>query len=225
MNILRVGPLLIDLKLLFVIAAAIAGYLTLKGRKGKWENEDAAVSIFVNAFVIGLLVWKLSPILFDIKSIVQHPISLLYFNGGQRGVWLGIAVAIFYTAWRMHRLRFPFIRYGELLLMGWTAGMGIYYLLSTVAFDRETIFHMLASLLNIVMAGYFLIRRSSPSSPAVVHRLTIWYFLAMFGLPFFREYREGIVIGFSLEQLIWGTFIFIAYWAHFNRGKAAGKES
>lgn len=225
MNVLRVGPLLVDLKLLFVIAAAIAGYLALIGRKEMRDKEDAAISVLVNAFLIGLLIWKLSPVLFDLKSVIQQPLSLLYFHGGQRGVWLGIAAAVFYVAWRMNKLQVPLPRYGELVLIGWTTGMGIYHLLSAVAFDRETIVHTFAALLNFVVSGYFLSRRIEQTSQASLLRISGWYFLAMLALPFLQEYRESIVWGFSLEQLIWGTLFLSAFGAPYLQDRATGKEN
>lgn len=59
----------------------------------KWSEaySDAAFTF--------ILVWKFSLLVTDFKSVVAQPISLLYFNGGTVGVFLG-AIAASLQVWR-----------------------------------------------------------------------------------------------------------------------------
>ncbi|MFA1737403.1 hypothetical protein [Lysinibacillus fusiformis] len=64
----------------------------------KWSEaySDAAFTF--------ILVWKFSLLVTDFKSVVTQPISLLYFNGGTVGVFLG-AIAASLQVWRKrHKL-------------------------------------------------------------------------------------------------------------------------
>ena len=64
----------------------------------KWSEaySDAAFTF--------ILVWKFSLLVTDFKSVVAQPISLLYFNGGTVGVFLG-AIAASLQVWRKrHKL-------------------------------------------------------------------------------------------------------------------------
>ncbi|WP_409251987.1 hypothetical protein V1502_18090 [Bacillus sp. SCS-153A] len=51
---------------------------------------------FGNSVFWFILTWKFSVILFDFTSVINQPLSILYFNGGMKGFWLGIAVALIY---------------------------------------------------------------------------------------------------------------------------------
>ncbi|MCR8851236.1 hypothetical protein [Lysinibacillus fusiformis] len=64
----------------------------------KWSEaySDAAFTF--------ILVWKFSLLVTDFKSVMAQPISLLYFNGGTVGVFLG-AIAASLQVWRKrHKL-------------------------------------------------------------------------------------------------------------------------
>lgn len=62
----------------------------------KWSEaySDAAFTF--------ILVWKFSLLVTDFKSVVAQPISLLYFNGGTVGVFLGV-IAASLQVWRKRR--------------------------------------------------------------------------------------------------------------------------
>ncbi|HEY4554269.1 MAG TPA: hypothetical protein VIG80_13850 [Bacillaceae bacterium] len=59
-------------------------------------RKKATADWYGNAVLAFVFVWKLSVILFDFRMVLDHPISILYFHGGSKGFWLGIAAAILY---------------------------------------------------------------------------------------------------------------------------------
>ncbi|WP_172369915.1 hypothetical protein [Sporosarcina jiandibaonis] len=67
-----------------VLACALA-YLAIRLRFGKRISSVLADSIFY--FV---LVWKLSVILTDFENVIKSPLSIIYFNGGEVGLYLGL---------------------------------------------------------------------------------------------------------------------------------------
>lgn len=60
-------------------------YVIVRVKFGKASAHFLGDAIFY--FVI---VWKLSVVLTDFKTILQSPLSILYFNGGVVGVYLGV---------------------------------------------------------------------------------------------------------------------------------------
>lgn len=64
----------------------------------KWSEaySDAAFTF--------ILVWKFSLLVTDFKSVVAQPISLLYFNGGTVGVFLGVIAASLQVWRKRHNL-------------------------------------------------------------------------------------------------------------------------
>ncbi|EDL63175.1 hypothetical protein [Bacillus sp. SG-1] len=51
---------------------------------------------FGNTVFWFILTWKFSVILFDFTGVINQPLSILYFNGGLKGFWLGVAVSLIY---------------------------------------------------------------------------------------------------------------------------------
>ncbi|MBS4200361.1 hypothetical protein KHA93_12035 [Bacillus sp. FJAT-49732] len=71
----------------FILAGV---FLSLRKRKDTANWYGNVVFTFI-------ITWKLSVILFQFKMILANPLSILYFNGGIKGFWLGVATAIVYT--------------------------------------------------------------------------------------------------------------------------------
>ena len=68
-----------------LVLAFLITYLVIRLRYGKHISGLLADSIFY--FV---LVWKLSVILTDFNNVIKSPLSIIYFNGGLIGFYLGL---------------------------------------------------------------------------------------------------------------------------------------
>ncbi|AOV08481.1 hypothetical protein BI350_13685 [Sporosarcina ureilytica] len=49
--------------------------------------------LLADAIFYFVIVWKLSVVVTDWKTVIQFPLSILYFNGGKIGVYLGLIAA------------------------------------------------------------------------------------------------------------------------------------
>jgi hypothetical protein len=76
-------------------AAVIAAFLLTFLFLFFWNRK--AADWYSNAVFFFILTWKLSIILVDFKTVLEHPLTILYFHGGTVGYWLGIAVVLIYT--------------------------------------------------------------------------------------------------------------------------------
>ena len=63
------------------------------------ETEDW----FSDAAILFLLVWKFSVVITDFEMIIDSPLSILYFNGGSIGVFLGLSIALSKLLWQFKR--------------------------------------------------------------------------------------------------------------------------
>jgi hypothetical protein len=72
-------------------------------RKFGKETEDW----YSDAAILFLLVWKLSVVITDFQMIVESPLSILYFNGGKEGMFIGLIVALSRLLWRFKRKNWP----------------------------------------------------------------------------------------------------------------------
>lgn len=66
----------------------------------KWSD------VYSDAVFTFIIVWKLSLLVTDFKAVVSYPISLLYFNGGTIGVYVGVIVASLQIWRKRHKLGF-----------------------------------------------------------------------------------------------------------------------
>ncbi len=80
MNVIRLGPLLLNFDLLMLILSAVAAYLAIQTRLSKLNMEKVAAEKFFRAMILGFFTWKLSLIIFDPVSVIQYPMSLIYFD-------------------------------------------------------------------------------------------------------------------------------------------------
>ncbi|MBM7583575.1 hypothetical protein JOC86_000112 [Bacillus pakistanensis] len=77
--------------LAFIIAVVITSIIV------RLRYDEHTVNWYSNCAFIFIMVWKFSIIFFDIKNIMAHPYSIIYFNGGIKGVWLGVLAVLVYT--------------------------------------------------------------------------------------------------------------------------------
>jgi len=67
------------------------------------ETEDW----YSDAAILFLLVWKLSVVVTDFDMILDSPLSILYFNGGETGLYLGVIAALGRLFWQLRRKGWP----------------------------------------------------------------------------------------------------------------------
>lgn len=77
-----------------IVAVAITLYLRF---------DKQLTSIFIDASFAFILVWKLSVIVTDFQTVLNQPLSILYFNGGYVGVGMG-TIAAFYVLFKANYL-------------------------------------------------------------------------------------------------------------------------
>ncbi|OXS58485.1 hypothetical protein B0G93_11429 [Bacillus sp. V-88] len=59
-----------------------------------WNRK--ASDWYSNGIFYFLVIWKLSVIVVDFHNVIEHPITILYFNGGRWGYWLGLLSLLLY---------------------------------------------------------------------------------------------------------------------------------
>ncbi|MFD1397107.1 hypothetical protein ACFQ40_15325 [Kroppenstedtia eburnea] len=99
-DVLPVGSFLIPVKWLALWAwIAVGGKVAtllekdFVGKKVKWTEP------FVQAALLWYILWRWSPVLWDPLSFVNHPLSLLYMSGTEKGWWLAWLSAAGFLVW------------------------------------------------------------------------------------------------------------------------------
>lgn len=84
-----------------LLAILITGIIVW--RKFGKETEDW----FSDAAILFLLVWKFSVVITDFEMIIDSPLSILYFNGGSVGLFLGLSAALIKLLWKFKGKNWP----------------------------------------------------------------------------------------------------------------------
>lgn len=118
---LQVGTFVLNMELLAFIVAGMIGVIAVRYRQRRDPERESTVSDAWSAVFIWLAVWKGSLFLFDPASVVDHPMSLLFFSGETKGKYLASVVACAYIGLRQYR-RLGIRRSVEVTAT-WMAGM------------------------------------------------------------------------------------------------------
>ncbi|WP_143331883.1 hypothetical protein [Domibacillus antri] len=92
MEFIQIANVTLPIQQPAVIAALFGAWLYTRIQYGKSFSEQIS-----NAAFLFVIVWKGSILLFQFPLVIKAPMSLLYFNGGIYGFWLGLAAAFFYA--------------------------------------------------------------------------------------------------------------------------------
>jgi hypothetical protein len=106
-EIIMIGSVLVRTKLLVLIASIILAYYVTRWKLGSLRVDEAngrtLLDKLVNALIIAVLVWKLTPLLMNPSLLWTRPMSLLSYTGGVPGIVLGVACGLIYGVLALRR--------------------------------------------------------------------------------------------------------------------------
>jgi len=133
------------------------------------QRKKEAADLYSNTFFIFILTWKLTFILFHWKMSIENPLSILYFNGGIKGYWLGLAAAFLYLWFQFKKGRFQgFTLYVELWVLVITSFEVVFYIL-----NKEHIMLSGAQLLAGIL--FILLIKKKAGEPVWLIQLLVLY--------------------------------------------------
>ena len=210
LNTIQLGPMVMNFDLLIFLLSSFIGYLALKYRL-RMANVEAKISDkFINALILGFFTWKFSPIIFDPVSVIQYPLSILYFNGGDRGIGLAIAVSAIFLWVRTKKDGTSVMMNLDVLGTGWIAGSAVYHLLLLTVDRMNLVFHTLHIFLIVVLFIWLYKKKRSVGNALILFRIMLWYSLGIIGISFLEKERTYFLFGFSKEQILFFAVFFIA---------------
>jgi hypothetical protein len=128
-EVLQLGPLMIRQEW---IALGVSGIVWFTIMQQLWKRSDfkdiPILEPIVNAVLIVVVVWKLSPFFFSPAIYLERPLLLLYVPGSTAGWLIGLTIAAGYLIWRWVKLRAPWRSIGDWAALGFIAATLIYNL-------------------------------------------------------------------------------------------------
>ncbi|MGE6487653.1 hypothetical protein [Paenisporosarcina sp. NPDC076898] len=71
---------------------------------------------FIDAAILFILVWKFSVLITDFEMILEFPLAILYFNGGETGLFVGVLSALGRLLWQLKSKGWPEIDFVALII-------------------------------------------------------------------------------------------------------------
>lgn len=146
-----VGPIIIQKHWLLYIASISIAYVVFRIA----VNNKQIADILWNGFFVFFVIWKASYALFHPAAVIQHPLSMLYFHGGSKGVMLGFIGAAGYFLWKSKRSAVTFSQMMEAALIAGLSAVGAYRLLSWLVFASSDGLLFLGGLASFAILAYW----------------------------------------------------------------------
>ncbi|CAM3619035.1 prolipoprotein diacylglyceryl transferase family protein [Marinicrinis lubricantis] len=220
-DILTIGPISLQAKLLMIFAAAVAAYYTMKLRM-KHSSVTIHVSL-LDAFMTGawicVLFWKFGPVLRQPQWIWEEPLMIILASGGDTYLWIGMAAAIIYFyIWSLRKrvslwLAADVLAYGLLVfhtvyqVFFWQYGMEADVPWGIRVIEEGVKYHPLNVYLAVlaVLSGIYLWRTRSPlGSGKHAGRFVLAFGTSRMVISLFEVQKGDQYLGFS--QLQWWYF-------------------
>lgn len=159
-------------------------------------------SISLNALVIWVMVWKLSVLLFDPHSVLTNPMSLLYYNGGDPGIWMATLLFGLYVWYAVRKEQINGALYIDSVLVSIFGGYMVYGAMCFIAGEENQLTWGLTALMAAGFTAVWMIKKPSGSLRSVLQRVTIF------------------VIGYAL---VWTVAVNI--WEKYEKGTAQAEDA
>ncbi len=203
MHNIQVGSLVLNGQLIFYFWFGTAGWLMLRYQYRNQRVQEEVLIPLTNAFWLWMVVWKASYLLFYPVEVIQRPISLLYYDGGERGAWLAALAAVVYI-WKAASKR-------NIIFAAWVDSLIIYmlagYLASRILLlltGAELIwFHLTSAVLSIVLLILLQTTRASNLPAARRFVYVVWFCIGHIVLWFFISERQLWFLSFNKQQVFY----------------------
>lgn len=154
-----------------------------------------------NGFFLYFLTWKLSYILFHLEMFINFPLSIIYFNGGSKGHYLGLLFLVLYL-FLLTRKKYPAI------LEYLSHSILLFFILFEVIIHllerewNESAAHLVAFVIYLIV--FFIFEKKNDVLSGLV--ITSLILLELFILSFFTslltvESFTFIILGFTVLVL------------------------
>lgn len=161
LDVISVGPFLIKTTTMIAILAGFLGYgAVLYHLRHAPSLRKPIAEMISAAVVLALFIWKFSYALFHPQKVWDNPATLLYFSGGDAGVWLGVLVAVIYLLVQIRSRQLPVRAVLEAVFLSLVAAWGVGHFLLGLFEQREWLYY--ASQVGISIILFLFVASHSP---------------------------------------------------------------
>ncbi|MGF9909988.1 hypothetical protein [Brevibacillus porteri] len=198
------GPLIIKYEWIAIALSALTAYIAMKNwGKNQIDVSKPIMEDISNALFWAFLIWKFSVILFNPVSVLNNPYYLLYFTGGERGIWLAAIVVLYFLYIQSKRRAISFWLYAAVMAVGLFTYPFVYSLF-LLLFNhplQSRLYDLSQLVLSIVLLIWMYRKKESVGNPLDINQLILWYSMGQIFSGFLKGYSVAVFLGLSNEQL------------------------
>lgn len=173
--------------------------------------ERNIMDLIFNSFINGVLIWKFSYVVLHPNSVLQNPMTIIYFNGGYVGIGIGIIFITISTWLSIKKQNISLVSYTRAAV---PAYLGYFSTFVWIRVMEDPQNHLI--ILQAIVAVCFFIAASRINTQKTLLQLLIWFHLIQFEIALYKNnfvYAEII----SKEVLLYVSliiiFLCILYWS------------
>ncbi|WP_289137604.1 hypothetical protein [uncultured Brevibacillus sp.] len=198
----QIGPFILKMSMLAAVISLACGFfvVTLRLKKEKVERT-AIIEMLSNAVFLAFLIWKLSYVLFHFSKAIENPSSILYFSGGESGIWLAALAVAIYMARSIRKKAIPVHLVVLASATGFLAASGVYHLLTVVLENSDRWFHVQQVVSSAVFLWWLFTSKQDQTTMAFWLTLLLWFGISQVYVRFFIDVRNALFLGLSMTQI------------------------
>lgn len=201
MHSIQIASFVLNGQLILYLSYGAAGWLMLQYRLRHMLERRLILSYATNAFWLWLLVWKGSFLIFHLVEFIQQPISLLYFDGGERGRWTASLVTAAYVWYRSLKQNLSMKMWIDIAAWFLFAGWLVYHMLLFAIGEEPTWFHAVnAGLTAVILISLLVSQKGCDTRKGLTH--AIWFSIGNVLLLFLVPDRPVWLVSFSKQQIV-----------------------
>jgi peroxiredoxin len=158
MKVLQIGSYAILLNWVLLGIAFLIAMILIKvwlNRSVKADKSKELFDVFSNGLFILLLSWKGSLLFLEPLLVIKSPLSLLYFTGGNKGLWIAFLITILYFINKSRKITTVSVIVKSLLIYNFTVTT-VYHFLSLFILEESKSYHLIIGLITAFLL-YFTI--------------------------------------------------------------------
>jgi peroxiredoxin len=163
-NYISIGSFPVKMIWLAILGSALLAYGILNVKLRKEPDKKQLLDVLTNAIVLCWFIWKISYVVLHPVLTVKHPFNLLYFDGGETGVVLGIISSVLYLLRAAGKRNLDRSRIFYSGILGLTIFFAVYYgaqfITDTVAADGLIALFFTVLAFYLYTAGSFQLKKT-----------------------------------------------------------------
>lgn len=220
--ILQFGSIIVQGENLLLISGLLISYVLFYYGIRILKIERNIMDLIFNSFINGVLIWKFSYGVLHLDSVLQNPMTILYFNGGYVGIGIAIVFMTVYTWSCIRKQNIPvdsYIRAAVPVYFGYFSTFASVYVME----DPRNY----PVILQAIAAVSFFIAASLMKRQKTLLQLLIWFHLVQLEIALYKNHFV-YATSISKEALFYVSliviFLSVSYWLERQGREEADKD-